>query len=108
MQNQAAADSSVDSPHRHGTKGTGSSETLVRVCDAIKPVLGIKPQDDCDGQKSYLGTHITVPKAWVTQGKLNSKGQTYLRKPELQWYVSILYPEPELNCWGKYPYHLAG
>ena len=54
------------------------------------------------------GPHITIPKAWVSNGKLKQSEIEYLRgetSGHLTWWVSIFYSEE--NCWEKYPYHLA-
>ena len=90
---------------RKNTKNTGNSETLDRLCDAIKPVLKI---DECDGMTSSLGTHITVPTHWVaSDGTLNGYGRAWLNyppDPDILWYVSILYSDH--NCWEEAPYQL--
>ena len=54
------------------------------------------------------GPHITIPKAWVSNGKLKQSETEYLRgetSGHLTWWVSILYDDD--NCFEKYPYHLA-
>jgi hypothetical protein len=56
--------------------------------------------------KQPTGPHITIPQAWVSNGKLKQSEVDYLRgSTGLTWWVSILYTEE--NCWEKYPYHLA-
>ena len=73
----------------------------------------------CDGMEKpgvTVGTHITVPHAWVSSSGLGQSHKDYLRGEthghkipvlgvDLTWWVSIFYSEE--NCWEKYPYHLA-
>ena len=64
------------------------------------------------------GPHITIPKAWVSNGKLKQSEVDYLRGEahgnkspvpgvDLTWWVSIFYSSDEENCFETHPYHLA-
>ena len=56
------------------------------------------------------GPHMTIPEAWVSNGKLKQSEVDYLRgetSGHLTWWVSILYSSDEENCFEAYPYHLA-
>ena len=86
-------------------KNKGPSTSLKRLCDEIK--ANYKSIDKCDGMETSTGPHITVPLKWVTNGKLNSVGHTYLRQEKITWWVSILYSDDDMNCFEKYPYHLV-
>ena len=87
-------------------KNGGPSTTLKKLCDAIE--ANFPEIKSCDGMKQPTGPHITIPKAWVSNGKLKQSGIDYLRGDTsgLTWWVSIKYDEGE-GCWEKYPYHLA-
>jgi len=90
-------------------KNGGPSTTLKNLCDAIK--ANFPEIESCSGmEKPHVtsGPHMTIPEAWVSNGKLKQSEIDYLRgetSGHLTWWVSIKYSEE--NCWEKYPYHLA-
>ncbi len=91
---------------------SGPSTTLKKLCDAIKkytPPSGLPKITSCDGMETSAGTHITVPHTWVSSSGLGKSHQKYLHGDTsgLTWWVTILYSEPDMNCFEKYPYHLV-
>ena len=101
---------------------SGPSTTLKDLCDAIKEytplISGLPKITKCDGMETSAGTHITVPNAWVSNGDLGQSHKDYLRGEthghkipvlgvDLTWWVTILYSDDGMDCFEKYPYHLA-